>query len=86
MHFNPGPLSPKPTAPASSSGTQGGRKSADIIRGIEGKYNVLAPGVDKVTSLRGYSVRQFGKSIRIVVAFWGNTRLRTKSLRPLGQH
>ena len=41
MHFNPGPLSPKPTAPASSSGTQGGRKSADIIRGIQREYELL---------------------------------------------
>ena len=53
MQFNPSPLSPKPTAPASSSGTPGGRKSADIIRGIEGKYKGLEPGVDKVASLRG---------------------------------
>ena len=53
MQFNPSSLSPKPTAPASSSGTQGGRKSADIIRGIEGKYKGLEPGVDKVDSLRG---------------------------------
>ena len=52
MQFN-SPLSPKPTAPASASGTPGGRKSADIIRGIEGKYKVLEPGVDKVASLRG---------------------------------
>lgn len=38
MQFN-SPLSPKPTAPASASGTPGGRKSADIIRGIEIQYH-----------------------------------------------